>query len=116
MTVYTTNNTVLMLDSIGDEDEEALICRTDLNRCCKGPQAVGEWFYPNGTRVPKDNGGYSFYRNRGAEGQVYLRRRHNVLSPLGTYCCEVPTSNGDETLCVILSKFKYIVCASTGKE
>ena len=100
-----TNNTVLLLESIGEREEEALICRTDLTGCCSN-LSLGHWFYPNRSEVPASDSGNSIYRDRGDAGQVFLRR-HNVLSPLGTYCCEVPTtgsggSNG--VICVFLSK------------
>ena len=104
-TVYVTNNTVLLLDSIGEGDEKALICRTDRIGCC----GVGEWFFPNKSmvRIPGHND--NLYRNRSREGQVILRRQNNASSPLGTYCCKAPTmSSGSDddtsTICVSLSK------------
>ena len=106
--VYTNNNTMLLLDSIGEGDDNALFCRTDLRPCCYGSSGIGEWFYPNGSMVPIRKVGHSFYRNRRDEGRVFLRRRRNALSPLGTYCCKVPTGSSAgkkiETFCVFLSK------------
>ena len=109
-TNYTTNNSVVLLDSIGDRDN-ALECITDLSGCCKGSgNAAGEWHYPNGTQVFDGSEQYGFYRNRERGGQVFLRKRSNITSPTGTYCCEVPTtasgSNDAETFCAFLSKFK----------
>ena len=103
-TVYTEENTVLLLDSIG-EDEEALFCRTDLTGCCTNPN-LGQWLFPNGTQMHNPNSGDSIYRSRKDTG-LALNRRHNVLSPLGTYCCELPTASSggsDVTFCVSLSK------------
>ena len=103
---YTANNTVLLLDSIGEEEEEALICRTDLTPCCRSP-GRGNWFFPSGISVSgnRDN---NISRTRSATSEVLLHRRNNALSPLGRYCCEVPTassSGSDVTFCVLLSKF-----------
>ena len=104
-TNYTTNNSVILLDDVGDTSN-ALQCISDLSGCCLNP-GRGQWYYPNGTQVPTDNTGHGFYRNRGSNGQVFLRRRSHITSPTGTYCCQVPTAaNGsnDETFCAFLSK------------
>ena len=105
-TNYTTNNTVLLLDSIGEEDEKALICRTDLRFCCNDTM-FGKWLYPDKTFVPKRMTNMSFYCDQHDAGRIFLRRRYNAMSPLGTYCCMAPNinnSDSDETLCVFLSK------------
>ena len=40
------------------------------------------------------------------DGTVNLFRRNNdIVSPFGSYCCEIPDSGGtDQTLCANLSK------------
>ena len=104
-TVYVTNNTVLLLDSIGEEDEKALICRTDKEGCCDS--GVGDWFFPDLSMVLRNLENGSFYRNRSLKGQVFLQRRYNASSPLGTYCCKAPTKSSgssDDVFCVFLSK------------
>ena len=104
-TTYTTNNSVILLDDVGDITN-ALECISDLSGCCRDP-GRGEWLYPNGTQVPTDNTGHGFYRNRGMMGQVFLRRRSGITSPTGTYCCEAPTAasgSNDETFCAFLSE------------
>ena len=104
-TVYVTNNTVLLLDSIGEEDEKALICRTDKEGCCDS--GVGDWFFPDLSMVLRNLENGSFYCNRSLKGQVFLRRRYNASSPLGTYCCKAPTKSSgssDDVFCVFLSK------------
>ena len=88
------NNTVLMLDSIGEGDEEALICRTDLR------DDIGEWLDPDGNMVPENMMGHGLYQDRNTEGEVFLRRRQNVTPPLGTYCCMASIENDTETFCV----------------
>ena len=108
-TTYTTNNSVILLDDVGDTSN-ALQCISDLNGCClgrPGRPSRGQWYYPNGTQVRTNNTGDGFYRNRGSNGQVFLRRRSDITSPTGTYCCQVPTAasgSNDETFCAFLSE------------
>ena len=51
------NNSIVILENIGEIDT-ALLCVTNLTACCRPPYigemgfAVGNWFFPNGTRVP----------------------------------------------------------------
>ena len=98
-TNYTTNNSVVLLDEIGDRNG-ALHCRTSLTGCC---ETKGEWIYPNETQVPINSTGYGFYRTRGTT-RVTLRKRTETLSPTGIYCCKVPTSGSNKTFCVFLSE------------
>ena len=106
-TVYTTDNTVLLLEDIGEGEEEALICRTDRVGCCQNP-GIGNWLNPNTQNVGHASTGDDIYRSRGTgNGAVFLRRRNNAVSPLGTYCCRVPTAASPITpveFCVFLSK------------
>ena len=104
-TNYTTNNSAVLLDEIG-ENSNPLVCRIDLSPCCRASPAKGNWFYPNGTRVLSGSDGYLFHRSRDDEMRVYLRRRPGTLSPMGSYCCQVliPTVAQNESFCVFLSK------------
>ena len=103
------NNSVVMLESIG-EDVNPLVCITNFRPCCKGSSANpthGNWRYPNNTAIKSKNAGYGFHRNRGTAGEVNLRRRQRALSPMGSYCCDVPTTNSNpnnERICIILRK------------
>ena len=117
-TSYRTNNSVVLLDDIGDTSG-ALHCITDLDGCCVDPDQ-GEWYYPNGTEVST---GYGFHTTRsirtmeqGGGGRVSLRRKAEVVSPTGTYCCQVLTAtNGsnNDTFCVFLSEFKTYIAIVT---
>ena len=112
-TTYTTNNSVILLDDIGDTSN-ALHCISDLSGCCVSPKK-GQWLYPNETQVPNDATRHGFYRNRGMMGQVFLRRRDDITSPTGTYCCQVPTaaSDSNETFCVFLSELQLVCSTAT---
>ena len=100
------NNSLVTLEDIG-EDGNALLCVTDEPACCRradvpaGMEALGDWFFPNGTTVPNAiigfvGGGTSgvpiiweFYRNRGPSVVRMNRRRGGVT---GIYRCEIPVS------------------------
>ena len=94
----------------------SLTCHTDLHTCCRsngdnnGNGALGQWTYPNGS-VLLNNGasmtaGQQFYMVRNDPQLIRLARRrvNNPLSPTGSYCCTVPTTGGDMTLCAILGE------------
>ena len=87
------NNSNIFITDIGAGDDEALLCFTDLTRCCRSFQAngipLGEWFYPNGSVIDVSDSGNNFYRNRG-QSVVRLNQRNNAVSPTGLFCCEVP--------------------------
>ena len=75
---------------------DPLACTTPLTPCCHtNPDRYGHWFYPNGTEVPIEGNGYSFYRYRrdseiGEPGAALLNRRFGAMSPTGIYHCVIP--------------------------
>ena len=77
----------------------ALVCHTDRvnTQCCRSVDGgnVGEWFFPNGTMVPRNGnnpGGFIFTRS-GSNQQVRLNQRfQSDLKPVGEYECRVPDS------------------------
>ena len=101
-----------MISSIGDTNDVALVCHTDLTTCCRASDtpidvgSIGEWMFPDGTYVlgsimaaPTDN----YFRTRN-EQLIRLHRRNNANSPTGLYCCVIPTSGGMETFCANLGE------------
>ena len=91
----------MTLEDIG-EDDTALLCKTNFTACCRPPyttenkSALGNWFFPNGTRVfsgkkepPSYNNNTDFYRNRD-KMVVRLNRRRGGED--GIYSCEIPDS------------------------
>ena len=52
---------------------------------------MGEWYFPNGTIVPrnKEAGSADFIR-RGFTHQVWLNNRNNATTPTGSFECRVP--------------------------
>ena len=84
----------MTLEDIG-EDGDALLCVTNLTACCR-PHYTGEtklvlgnWFFPNGTRVPSMGASSDFYRERG-HMVVNLNRRGGGEE--GIYRCKIPDS------------------------
>ena len=96
-TIYQ-NNSCVALEDIGEGDK-ALLCKTNLTDCCRtsgNSAALGNWFFPNGTRVPSLSYRWDFYRARGQKLVCMSRRRGGVE---GIYSCEIPDSmNVNRTL------------------
>ena len=90
------NNSIVMLEDIG-EDDDALLCITNQTACClplyTGGNASGNWFFPNGTRVPSASRASSekldIYRDR---GQMVVRMHCRRGGVEGIYRCEIPGS------------------------
>ena len=85
------NNSCVALEDIGKGDD-ALLCITNLT---VSGTSLGNWFFPNGTRVPSMNvtntsgEQWDFYSTRG-ETVVSLNRRQSGEN--GIYHCEIPDS------------------------
>ena len=61
----------MTLEDIGENDR-ALLCVTDKPACCRPPytdatgeKTLGNWFFPNETRVPSSGSQLDFHRTRG---------------------------------------------------
>ena len=79
----------MTLEDIGEGDD-ALLCHTDQPACCRRPHtesAIGNWFFPNKTRVPSSGNQWDFHRTRG-QMVVTLQRRRGGDN--GVYRCEIP--------------------------
>ena len=74
---------------------QALVCiTTNVNtKCCRGSDggSVGDWFFPDGTRVPRGND--DPITRTGWTHQVRLSRRNNAMTPTGDHECRVPDEN-----------------------
>ena len=60
--------------------------------CCSTELGIhrGDWYFPDGTRLPFSNGDGDIYEDRDAQ-TVDLRHRNNANTPVGIYCCDFPT-------------------------
>ena len=87
------NNSVLSLNDVG-EGASALLCKTNLSNCCKSvPFRFGQFYYPDGEKVPIRSGSSGFYRDRGDQ-EIRLNRRDGITSPAGKFRCEIPDADG----------------------
>ena len=80
---------------------QTLMCVTDLVDCCES-QGLGDWYYPNGTRIPSNTGIFTyraFLTNRSPNevrneqqfhGSVRLWRRFSPPER-GRFRCELPS-------------------------
>ena len=104
----------MTLEDIGENDT-ALLCMTNFTACCRPPytgengSVFGNWYFPNGTRVPGGGKQLDFHRTRGRSEVLLNRRRGGVA---GIYCCEIPVStNVNQTIYIGV----YTANTSTGE-
>ena len=103
------NGDSILIGEIGEGDDGALLCVTDLVQCCRGNETdgrgvLGEWRYPNRSLVQVEGEGDDFYRDRGPS-VVRLNRRNNATFPMGQFCCVVPDATlNDKTTCINISE------------
>ena len=84
----------MTLEDIGVEDDTALLCVTNLTACCQPlytgtGSALGNWYFPNKTRVPSTGAQWDFHRTRDEMVVVLHRTRGGVD---GIYRCEITDS------------------------
>ena len=103
----------MALEDIG-EWANALLCVTDKTACCRSPytageisRAMGNWFFPNGTRVPSAGIPWDFYRIRDQMIVLMHRRRGGVN---GIYRCVIP-----DAMNFIQTIYIGVYTASTGE-
>ena len=95
----------MILEDIGDRDD-ALLCITSLTTCCQHP-SLGNWFFPNGSKVPGSGNNWDIYRTR---GQMVVRMHRRTGGEEGIYRCEIPDSMN-----VIQTLYIGVYSASTGE-
>ena len=87
------NNSNVILEDIGDEVDDALLCITNQTACCRPPYsgdmgaALGNWYFPNGTVVFSTGVHSDIYRTR---GQMVVRMHRKRGGEEGIYRCEIP--------------------------
>ena len=91
----------MTLEDIGEGDD-ALLCMTDQTACCRRPYTsesvptIGNWFFPNGTRIPSTDDHWGFQRTR---GHMVVRMNRMSGGENGIYHCKIPdTMNVVQTL------------------
>jgi len=76
--------------------DNPLLCVTPDNiTCCSteetGGDPPGNWYFPNGTEVPANSTGWSFYTTR---GPGVVRLHHHAGGVSGIYHCVIPDQSG----------------------
>ena len=83
----------MTLEDIGSSNKDSLLCITNLTACCRkkldSSTFLGNWFFPNETKVGDENKGWDIYRVRG-HMVVRLNRRRGGVE--GIYHCVIPDS------------------------
>ena len=105
------NNSIVTLEDIG-EDDSALLCITNQTTCCQTSDTedvagLGNWYFPNGSRVPSERNQWEFFRTRG-EMVVLMHRRRGGEE--GIYRCEIP-----DGMTVTQTIYIGVYSASTGE-
>ena len=99
------NHGYVDLSLVGDDyrnDSDGVQCITDLDTCCSGTQGQhrGDWYFPDGTRLPFPINGLIF-ESRGDQ-RVNLFRQSGGNSPVGIYRFNIATEavhgDGDNLL------------------
>ena len=106
------DNSIVMLEDIGEGDD-ALLCITNQTACCRPSSSgvnvsvLGNWFFPNGTRVSGLSNQSDFHTTRGQMVVRMNRRRGGVE---GIYRCKIPDAmNVNQTIYI------GVYSASTGE-
>ena len=99
------------MQDVGEMDN-ALFCVSENNtQCCN---TMGEFYYPNCTRVLSRRNGHEFWRNRGrGSSQPFIRlnlRLDREIYGEGVYKCEIPYPNDiKHKLYIAIGKSKALV-------
>ena len=87
------NNSYVNIEQVGHfvNGNDSVRCLTDLNSCCNGSLFHrGDWYFPNGTRLPFGGEGGDILESRGKQ-VIDLRRKGTANSPAGIYRCDAST-------------------------
>ena len=94
--MYLPGDTVLITD-IGEFGLSLMCVTSNVNtQCCMGPDG-GNWYFPNGTIVPRNGAAPTAdFTRSGHAQQVRLNRRNGALMPTGVFDCRVPDTTSVE--------------------
>ena len=92
------NHSYVDLSLVGRPDisngGEGVQCHTDPSTCCTSGNGAhhGDWYFPNGTRLPFAAPDVDTYEFRWAQKVDIRRRNRGAYSPTGIYRCDIPTN------------------------
>ena len=92
------NHSYVDLRLVGRDHSDSVQCHTDLDTCCNSTQGPhrGDWYFPNGTRLPFPGGNNVIIESREAQ-RVDLRHKSDSIIPTGIYRCDIQTSAVHQT-------------------
>ena len=101
------NNSYVDFNRVWEDNATHVVCYTDLDTCCSRHQGQdrGDWFFPNGIRLPfpSTDGSATIFENR-TKKSVELRRRQRTFEISGVFCCNIETTatrnDSSESVCV----------------
>ena len=101
--------------SSGDAGSTLVCVTSNVNTLCcrsRGGRRVGEWYYPDGTKVPRNFGtpGDDILTKTAFTQQVRLNRRANAVGPLGVYRCDVPADPSGANISASITIQRQGVC------
>ena len=104
----------MTLEEISEgEGGDALLCMTNYTACCRPPytdemkRALGNWFFPNGTRVPSKGARWDLFRTR---DHMMVRMNRRRGGEEGIYHCDIP-----DAMSVIKTMYIGVYSASSGE-
>ena len=87
------NNSFVSAEHVGSSNNSVLMCITDSNSCCSVRAPRQQWLFPNGTRVPLRESGWTFWTSY----DVRVIRLHHqstndvtVHNVSGLFRCQIP--------------------------
>ena len=87
------NHSYVDLSTVGSGYDgcDSVQCHTDLSTCCSNAQGPhrGDWYFPNGTRLPFASSSVPIGLGRAAQRVVI--RRATATGPTGIYRCGIST-------------------------
>ena len=114
------NNSYVDLSEVGIDDSgsDSVQCITDLSTCCSMAEGAhrGDWYFPDGTRLPVPATNIDTFEVRGAQ-RIEIRRNADANSPTGIYRCDIPTNDVHDVTDISVRDTVYVglYTASGGK-
>ena len=111
------NHSYVDFNLVGNRTRDSIQCHTDLSTCCSSSQGPhrGDWYFPNGTRLPHSGRDVPFGEARGAQ-RVEIHTGIDTPQISGIYRCDIPTNAVHDVSDISVRDTVYVgMYASGGK-